>query len=299
MECCKTASLLLLLLNGLGMANLFSQATPSAYDLPSVHDIELLLEKSRQEVLTLMEARKALSQESDSLLADITKLKQKKEVGLFDRMQLKKLLKDGEDFAQQFTRIDRLIEAHKETDRSKVEALVDTMNEEILDWLSDRSGKANNQDESLNDRLQAMVTEKNQYQTLLNDSIALTIEDVKIAKNDDDDLLAQKADFVLDQQDRVTIYMARIEQMIRRYQDQNLIQTRMDRLFSPQVETKVRRAEIKSMLILSHDWILTTDRVSAVIEKLKIEKQKAIIFSKKLESQAKELSWLSQYKSKH
>jgi hypothetical protein len=285
----------------LGGHFLFAQNTASVYTSGAIREIESFLEKSKQDMVTLRQTRRLLSLQYDSMVVDILNLKEKKEIGFFDRMQLKGLLKDCEDFSKQFVKIDKLLAAHKEADRLKVEELIEMMDDEIKSELKEfqksRKGGEDASDFTL-ERWQAMMGEKIYYQNRIHDSLSIRMASVKANRNDDEELLTQKADFLMDQQEKLLTYAEEINNAIRRYQTEEEIKNSSEKLFDPLKGNEVKPPDFQRILSLTRYRILPSDDFTSIIEKLKGEKQTAMYYAKRYESEAKDLYRLAQYKAK-
>jgi hypothetical protein len=280
---------------------LAAQAVPSAYSDVAIRDAEVFLDKSRQDVITLRQTKRLLSIEYDSMVVEILRLKGKKEVGFFDRIELKGLMKDCEDISQQFAKMDKLLAAHRDAESSKIEELVGLMDDEIMFELMQyqKSRKTKEESSFSEEQLRAMLAEKLDYRNRLNDTLSLRLASVKTNRNDDDELLTQKADFLMDQQDKLLKYMNDLDRVMRRSRAENEIRVRSKMLFEQLDDMEVRPKELKHVLLLSHDSILSTEEFPSIIQKLKTEKQVAANYAKRLESEAKELYRSAEYKSKH
>lgn len=188
----------------------------SEFSSPSVIEILRFLEKSHHDVTTFDQTKKMLTVQYDTLVLHIDRIKQAGDIGFFDRIELKGLLKESEDIAKKIVKIDNLIRAHGEANEQQIAKLVEIMDKEISDTIRVLLSRKNDDDISYNEmsKLNKMFAEKAPFQTYRMKKFDMPLVDIKMQRNDEPEELYQKADYLLDQSDRLTMYCTDLDRMI-------------------------------------------------------------------------------------
>ncbi len=171
------------------------------------------IQKIQTELAQLLETKKLLVQEYDSNVIQISGLKQKKELGFFERMQLKKLLKDSEDLSRQIIQVDREITGKHESSRTYIDKMIPLMEYEIRQALNAIESAVMNSGgkNALIQKLQGMIQEKLEYQSYIAEPLRARVRDVKYQRTDDPEVLFEKSDFLMDQHDKLKRYANQID----------------------------------------------------------------------------------------
>ncbi|NUM82209.1 hypothetical protein HUU42_15550 [bacterium] len=302
----------------------------TAFTSTAIHEVRTYLDKSHQDLVTLNQAKRLLLLQYETMVLTIGELKEKKELGWFDKVQLKNLLKESEDLSQQFVKLDKLILAHRETNQVKIESITGLMSEEI-EALTRRIERTTYSDvvlrEMMTDTLLSMVREKSAIQLSQTEPIDIAVQNVKISRSDDADLLFQKADFLMDQSDKLLRYAKIIEQKIRQLnidirlnrkiqiisnETASYTATRDSKILFREFHSNVGQdklthkdsvntpfVEVHNTLPLSNIRVAPTDAPYAVLQKLQYEWSLALSQANRYEATAKEVYWLADFKNKH
>ncbi len=227
--------------------SVLSQEKPiSAFGSFTVLEYKKSVLRTHSEILILVQSRDILARDYDSNVTQISVLKKQKDLGFFDRVQLKKILKDSEDLSQQIVLIDRQIISKQESIRTLIDKMIPLMEYEIRQTLK----SIEQEDQNSGDRplyiqnLQAMINEKLEYQAFTAEPIRAQIKDIKYQRSDDPDLLLEKSDFLMDQYDKLQRYIAQIESKIEMLESENEIK-KQARKFIDDVYTFDKDREMK------------------------------------------------------
>ncbi len=226
----KNLSVKYFFLNGLMLFILTSPAMnqdmlKSAFESFTVHEYKKSIIKTQLEIKQWIESKNSLVQEYDSNVIRISELKQKKEIGFFERVQLKKLLKDSEDLSQQIVLIDKQITNKQESNFTLIDKMIPLMEYEIKQTLKNLE----KQDRESDDRtqyiqnLQSMINEKLEFQSFIAEPLRAYIKDVKFQRGEEPETLIEKSDFLMDQADKLQRYIAQIETKIDLLETENEI----------------------------------------------------------------------------
>lgn len=194
---------------------LTAQVPSSSFSSSTILRLEDVLQASRQEIEQQLGLRRQLSTQYDSMLVDVSYLKQRKDLGFFENIRLKNLLKESEDISRQLVLMDQRVTARKKEHDERVDQLCRLMDIEIkqvLQQLEDsdaRQGRG-----ALESTLQAMMTEKLEFQSSGLESWSVKPHMVKVSRQDDAETIYQKADFLRDQEDKLAAYSAELQSKI-------------------------------------------------------------------------------------
>lgn len=255
----------------------------------SIRDILRFLEKSHQDVSTLSQTKKFLVAQYDSLVFDIDGIKQTNDIGFFDRLQLKNLLKESEDIAKQIIKIDNLLKAHEDANRQQVAVLVELMDNEITDTVRVLQLHVQNKSVDLAEdvlKLKKMFSEKNFFQVYRMKKFIMPVSDIRTQRQDDAEVLYQKADYLLDQLDRFNSYSEELNRMILFCKTENNLKNRVRRMTGSLNMADAERTEFMfyfpdslvalQRLPLSKNLIAPLDDYETLIERLAVEKEAAL-----------------------
>lgn len=188
--------------------------TQSEFASTSIRDILRFLEKSHQDITTFNQTKKLLTIQYDTLVYDIDRIKQSGNIGFFDRIELKNLLKESEDIAKQVVKIDNLIRAHEEANGLQVAKLVEMMDKEIADSMAVLLTKNRSISEESAAKVNRMFIEKAPFQFYRMKKFAMPLVEIKTHRSDDAEVLYQKADYIMDEVDRLHAYSSELDRMI-------------------------------------------------------------------------------------
>ncbi len=195
----------------------------SAFDSDSIAFLETALRRSKEQLAVLIRSRHQLDAQYDSMTSAIQALKTQNDPGFLDKIKLKNLLKESEELSQRLVKIDQRIALQRETSTPVVERLLTMMEEQIRRYLS-MVGKSRQLDRSSKqpeeERLQAMLFEKIEYQSLFAEPLSLQLASVKVNLTDDPELILLKADFLKDQEDKLVRYTHDLDAKITRLQSE-------------------------------------------------------------------------------
>lgn len=195
--------------------SLTAQEPPSSFSSSTIHRLENDLQTSRHEIEEQLGLRRQLSAQYDSMLVDVSYLKQRKDLGFFENIRLKNLLKESEDKSRQLVHLDQTVAARKKEHDERVDQLCQLMDleiKQILQLLEDsdaRHGRG-----TLESTLQAMMTEKLEFQSLWIEPWSVKPHMVKVSRQDDAETVYQKADFLRDQEDKLAAYSDELQSKI-------------------------------------------------------------------------------------
>ncbi len=201
------------------------QQKSTAFSSPTISGLKAYLEKSRQDLTALAKTKYYLMAEYDSNVILISQLKEKKELGFFERIQLKSLLKQSEDISQQMVKIDKLTLAHYDTNKEKLEQLVRLMEDEIRAVLRqiEQSPQGSDERGDFVETLQAMILEKLEMQSQAVEPLTITYQEIRHQKTDDPEVLIEKSDYLMDQHDKLVRYIEQIDRKIDLIESENEI----------------------------------------------------------------------------
>lgn len=261
----------------------------TGFKSPSIHEILRFLEKSEQDISTLTQTRKLLQMNYDSLVFEIDGLKQSGEIGFFDRMRLKGLLKKSEDIANQFVKIDNLIKAHEQANTQKRWNLIELMEKEIADStevLFARYGITHSGTRENIRALVSMLTEKKAIYFYRLKKFTMPITDIRIHRNDEAEILYQKSDYLLDQIERLADYSVELDRILVFLISENEIKKRVMRLNELIQDKFNKRQELMlyfpdsilafQRLPLSKALVTPYDDYETLIQRLSLEKDAAV-----------------------
>lgn len=97
-------------------------------DAPMVTTLRRVLADIQRVQLT----KDILSAEYDSLVAEVATIKVSRELGLFRRMKLKRLLRRSEDLSQQIAKLERVIHMHSAASQSRIKPAIVQLESQIL-----------------------------------------------------------------------------------------------------------------------------------------------------------------------
>ncbi len=236
-------SLLIFILTSPGMNQ---DKLTSAFASFTVLEYKKTVIKNQHEIKQLIESKSVLVQEYDSNVIRISNLKQKNELGFFERVQLKKLLKDSEDLSQQIVLIDKQIIGKQESNRVIIDKMIPLMEYEIKMTLKtiEKENKESDERSIFILNLQAMINEKLEYQSFIAEPLRAYIKEVKFQRSDEPDLLIEKSDFLMDQADKLQRYIAHIETKIDLLESEDEIK-KLARKFIDDVYTFDKDREMK------------------------------------------------------
>ncbi|MBX7150603.1 hypothetical protein K1X84_03105 [bacterium] len=328
----KVISIIFLYTTLIASALLHSQDSTTVFASTAIKDIRAYLEKSRQDLVTLNQAKRLMLLQYETMILTIGDLKEKEDLGWFGKIQLKNLLKESEDLSQQFVKLDKLILAHRETNHVKIESMTNLMSEEIealIGRITKTKYSAGVLREMMTDTLQAMIHEKSAMQLMEAEPIDIVIQNVKISRNDDAELMSQKADFLMDQHDKFLHYAKTMEQKIRQL-DTDIRLNRKIKIISNEMSAYAATrdskilfrefhtdivlsklnadnqdslnlpfVEVHNTLPLSNIRVAPTDAPYVVLQKFQYEWSLALAQANRYESTAKEAYWLADFKKKH
>lgn len=190
----------------------------SAFQSVAVRRLEGDLGKARQEMERLVGSRRVLAAQYDSMIVDVIDLKQRKDLGFFEKIRLKNLLKESEDLAQQLVSMDRVVAGKRAEHQSRIDQLLVLMDGEIRDALYELEHpseiKAKAHTRQLEMRLQSMMFEKLEFQSIWTDPLVLNLQTVRVSRDDDAETISQKADFLKDQEDKLVLYGTNLQERI-------------------------------------------------------------------------------------
>ena len=283
----------------------------TGFKSPSIHEILRFLEKSEQDISTLTQTRKLLQMNYDSLVFEIDGLKQSGEIGFFDRMRLKGLLKKSEDIANQFVKIDNLIKAHEQANTQKRWNLMELMEKEIADStkvLFTRYGITKSGTRENLRTLVSMLTEKKAIYFYRLKKFTMPITDIRIHRNDEAEILYQKSDYLLDQIERLADYSVELDRILVFLISENETIKRVMRLNELIQDKFNKRQELMSYfpdsilafqrLPLSKALVTPYDDYETLIQRLSLEKDAAVSRIDFYREESVDIREIADYKNK-
>lgn len=259
---------------------------------------------------TILQMKKMLSAPYDSLVILINRIKQNDEIGFFDRLELKALLKESEDIAKQFVKFDQLIHAHEEANSIKIATLVKLMDQELLDSMKAIISNKPQPTDILNgiDRLNRMLAEKDRYRIYRMKKMTVGVRDLRVQRNDDADVLYAKADFLLDQCDRLNVYSRELDQAIEYLQYEDHLKKQAAKIDRIMQDADIESAGLKAnfadslfalqRLPLSKTLIAPLDDYETLLERLILEKEASEAKSRLYLDKADDFRDIADYKNK-
>ncbi len=283
----------------------------TGFKSPSIHEVLRFLEKSEQDISTLTQTRRLLQMNYDSLVFEIDELKQSGEIGFFDRMRLKGLLKKSEDIANQFVKIDNLIKAHEEANTQKRWNLMELMEKEIADStkvLFARYGIAKSGTRENIRALVSMLTEKKAICFYKLKKFTMPITDIRIHRNDEAEILYQKSDYLLDQIERLADYSVELDRILIFLISENETKKRVMRLNELIQDKFNQRQELMlyfpdsilafQRLPLSKALVTPYDDYETLIQRLSLEKDAAVSRIDFYREESVDIREIADYKNK-
>ncbi len=293
------------------LPGLLAGQSQSEFSSLSIQDILGFLEKSRQNITTLTQTRKLLAMNYDSLVFDIDLLKQSNDLGFFDRMRLKNMLKESEDIAQQFVKIDNMLKAHEQANHQKTVDMVQRMEREIQDSIRILYSRLMPGSDSYRERLLKlgrMLSEWNSYHIFRMKKFSLPVTEIRIVKDDAPEALFQKSDYLLDQADRLSQYVEELDRVIGSLSVQNNMKRLCLDLVDRVKNDPSLRAQFQSYfpdsilafqrLPLSKSLVSPFDGYETLVERLTFEREAALSRIKIYADNAADIREMAEYKSR-
>lgn len=285
--------------------------TPSEYMSPTINETLRFLEKSNQDIATFTKTRKFLKMNYDSLVYAVDQLKQNGNVGFFDRMKLKSMLKESEDIANQIVKIDNLVKAHEEANKQKTRSLIELMEKEIADTLNvlffRHYGNDTGLEESIT-KLTGMLSEKEALQIYKLEKFLMPVTEIRIQRDDEAEILYQKSDYLLDQTERLADYTIELDRITVFLIEEDKTRKRISKLSELLKNDPKNRQELLSYfpdsifafhrLPLSKTLVTPFDDYETLIKRLLLEKDAALSRIQLYREESADIREIADYKSK-
>lgn len=201
----------------------------SAFESYLVNEYQKTLDRQYTELVSLQHEKTKLVQDYDSSVYQISQIKQGKEQGFFDRVKLKNLLKESEDLSRRIIQVDRQIMSRQESIRNVIDKMIPLMEIDIMETIKALEKLSGEDRSAISNRLQAMISEKMEYQSYLAEPLRAQLKDVRYQRSDDPELLMHKSDFLLDQADKLQRYVALLDEHIDRMENEEEIRKQASR----------------------------------------------------------------------
>ncbi|MBL7994138.1 hypothetical protein JNM05_02105 [bacterium] len=282
----------------------------SEFSSTSVVEILRFLEKSHHDVTTFAQTKKILTVQYDTLVLRIDRIKQAGDIGFFDRIELKGLLKESEDIAKKMVKIDNLIRAHGEANEQQIAKLVKIMDKEISDTIRVLLSRTDDDDISYNEmsKLNRMFAEKAPFQTYRMKKFDMPLVDIRMLRNDEPEELYQKADYLLDQADRLSMYCSDLDRMILFIRAENDLKEIVTRFMRSRGSELSAGLEIRfnfpdslaalQRLPLSKNLVMPFDDYGTLIQRLTDEREAAESRIRLFTEKSEEIRDIADYKQK-
>lgn len=264
-----------------------------------------------QNISTLAQTRKFLEMNYESLVFDIDLLKQNGDIGFFDRMRLKNMLKKSEDISVQFVKIDNMLNAHREANAGKIEDLVRWMEQEIKDSIKACSNLRIQNTEHYRIavlKVGKMLAEKNKYPVFRMKKFVMPVTEVRVKRDDEAEILSQKSDYLMDQVSRLNDYAADLDRVIASLAAENSLKRQCLKLIAPIIDDSDIRSRFMSLfpdsilsfqrLPLSRALVSPTDGYETLVERLTLEKEAALSRMKLYSDDSADIREMAEYKTK-
>jgi hypothetical protein len=285
--------------------------TPSEYRSPTIHETLRFLEKSNQDIATFTKTRKFLKMNYDSLVYAVDRMKQNGNVGFFDRMKLKSMLKESEDIANQIVKIDNLVKAHEEANRQKTRGLIELMEKEIADTLNVLIFRHHGTDTGLAEsitKLTGMLAEKEALQIYKLKKFLMPVTEIRIQRDDEAEILYQKSDYLLDQTERLADYTIELDRITVFLMEEDKTRKRIYKLSELIKNDPKNRQKLLSYfpdsilafhrLPLSKTLVTPFDDYETLIKRLLLEKDAALSRIQLYREESADIREIADYKSK-
>jgi len=309
MACCKHSKLFghlcgialtLFLVQTIHCESLSGQTVITVYQSSTIREVKAYLQKSTQDIQNLNQSRQQLSALYDSMVIQISVLKEKEDPPFWERWKLKGLLQETEDVSQQIVRNDKLANAYRENNHQKAQLLISLMEDEIRDLLQQLK-PLKKIDETKVDLLKAMWSERIQAQLyLIHDPLLSSIQNIFWRKSDEGNVLQAKGDFLMDQHDKLIRYADEIDKKINAIRLEMALIRECSKVLQSYADAQSLiedEPDEAFYLFLSKTKVNSADSFAGRIYKLQNEKDFALFNSERFRSSADDAYFWAEQKS--